>query len=134
MVPEKGAPDLAEAAEQARSLTDEAAALVPSLFPAWRPDADYAVGARVRDGGQLLRCQQAHRSRAGQEPHLAPALWARVLPGQGGSAPGEWERPGSTNPYARGDRVTFGGRAWESTIDGNVWSPGEHPDGWREVG
>ena len=43
----------------------------------------------------------------------------------------EWEQPDSTNPYAKGDKVTHNGKTWISTADGNVWEPGVY--GWEEV-
>ena len=46
-------------------------------------------------------------------------------------APLPWERPESTNPYMKGDKVTHAGRTWVSTIDNNVWEPGVY--GWEET-
>lgn len=43
----------------------------------------------------------------------------------------EWEQPDSTNPYAKGDKVTHNGKTWQSTTDNNVWEPGVY--GWEEV-
>ncbi len=40
----------------------------------------------------------------------------------------EWEQPDSTNPYMLGDRVTFEGAVYESTVDNNVWAPNVY--GW----
>ena len=46
----------------------------------------------------------------------------------------EWKQPtGAHDAYAKGDRVTFGGKVWESVIDGNVWNPAVYPAGWKEV-
>jgi len=108
----------------------EHACRMVSKFPAWAAGESYAPGWRVRWGDELFTCLQAHVSQEGWEPPAAPSLFARVLPGQAGSAeadagePGEWEQPDSTNPYARGDRVAHGGKVWESLVDGNVWEPG----------
>lgn len=38
---------------------------------------------------------------------------------------------GAHDAYAKGDRVTFEGNIWESTIDANVWAPGVF--GWVQV-
>lgn len=43
----------------------------------------------------------------------------------------EWEQPGSTNPYAKGDKVMHNGKTWQSTTDNNVWEPGVY--GWEEM-
>ncbi|MGO1608134.1 MAG: hypothetical protein ACTHXF_11715 [Brevibacterium yomogidense] len=47
----------------------------------------------------------------------------------------EWVRPtGTHDAYQLGDRVTFEGAVYESTMDGNVWPPADHPDGWQQIG
>ena len=69
------------------------------------------------------------------------ALWAavRALQGNAGSgateeAPAESVRPsGAHDAYNLGDRVRYGGKVYESIIDGNVWSPDVYPAGWTEV-
>lgn len=33
-----------------------------------------------------------------------------------------------------GDQRTFGGTVWQSTIDFNVWTPTQYPQGWTEIG
>ena len=43
----------------------------------------------------------------------------------------EWTQPESNNPYMTGDRVTYNGSVWVSTVDNNVWAPGIY--GWEEV-
>lgn len=43
----------------------------------------------------------------------------------------EWEQPDSTHPYMMGDRVTFEGAVYESTVDNNVWAPNVY--GWELV-
>lgn len=122
---------------QAASLGDEDAARVAALFPAWIVGTTYAVGDRVTRSGGLWRCLQAHTALAEWTPEDAPSLWARVLPGQDGNEPSagyaEWAQPGSTNPYSKGDRVTHGGKTWESTSDGNVWEPGTTGAPWKEI-
>ncbi|MDK8889837.1 hypothetical protein QQA05_00210 [Corynebacterium macclintockiae] len=40
---------------------------------------------------------------------------------------------GSHDAYNKGDKVTFNGNTWESTIDNNVWSPSDYPQGWKKV-
>lgn len=43
----------------------------------------------------------------------------------------EWQQPDSTNPYQTGDKVTYNGRTYESTVDNNVWAPDVY--GWSLV-
>ena len=136
LVPEGGT--VADAVErlarmQAEALPDAEAAEVPQLFDQWTGDGvEYAVGDRVCYAGTLYRCLQGHTSQWGWDPADAPSLWAPVLPGQDGAV-GEWVQPDSTNGYSEGDRVTHGGKTWESTADNNVWEPGAVGAPWREV-
>ena len=58
--------------------------------------------------------------------------WREVV--EEGTAPAEWVRPtGAHDAYQTGDLVTFEGAVYESTIDGNTWSPTEYPQGWKKV-
>ena len=111
-------------------LADEEAASVPELFPVWRAGQAYKVGERVQSGGVLYRCLTAHTAQEDWPPEAAVSLWARVLVPDPEEVP-EWVQPESTNPYSMGDRVTHGGKTWESTVDNNVWEPGVY--GWQEV-
>ena len=46
----------------------------------------------------------------------------------------EWVQPlGGHDAYNVGDRVTFNGKVYESTITGNVWAPDVYPAGWKEI-
>lgn len=102
------------------------------LFPTWKTGTAYEVGYKVRHGGILYACLQAHTSQAGWEPGVAPSLWAKVLIPDPDVIP-DWEQPDSTNAYMKGDKVRFDGKIYESLIDNNVWSPAAYPAGWREV-
>lgn len=113
------------------ALDDETAMTGVELFPAWKADTQYTKGTRLKDGETLYKVLQDHTSQAGWEPHNAPSLFAKVLPGQEGAAIGEWQQPDSTNPYQKGDKVKRNGKTWESDIDNNVWEPGVY--GWKEV-
>ena len=115
----------------AAALTDEQALRAAALYPAWDGAAQYGAGDRVRYGGALYRCLQAHAAQSGWTPTAAPSLWAKVLVSDTG-APLPWEQPESTNPYMKGDKVTHAGRTWVSTIDNNVWEPGVY--GWEVEG
>ena len=118
----------------AQELDDADAADVPEFFPEWNPEGcAYAVGDRVRYEGTLYKIIQPHTSQASWTPLAAPSLFAEILPGQGGTEIGEWVQPDSTNPYMTGDRVIYEGSVYESTIDGNVWSPADYPQGWALV-
>lgn len=111
-------------------LTDAQALEAAALYPAWSAAGDYDAGERVRFGGALYKCLQAHAAQPDWTPAAAPSLWAKVLTSDTG-APLPWEQPESTNPYMKGDKVTHAGKTWVSTIDNNVWEPGVY--GWEET-
>lgn len=112
-------------------LTDEQAANAPGFFKEWKPNESYVSGERVQKNGVLYTVLQNHTSQDGWAPADAPSLFAKVLPGQGGTEIGEWMQPDSTNPYQKGDRVLYKGSIWECTIDNNVWEPDVY--GWTKV-
>ena len=112
------------------SVDDNTALRMVEYYPA--PDAaSYAAGDRIQYNGKLYKCLQAHTAQADWNPVDAPSLWAEVLAGQDGTAIGEWVQPDSTNPYMRGDRVSYNGKIYESEVDNNVWAPGVY--GWVEI-
>ena len=115
-------------------LTDEQALQVTILYPLWDATKTYAVGDRVRYAGNLYRCLQPHTAQETWNPADAPSLWAKVLTDPSGEIL-PWVQPDSTNPYAKGDKVTHNGKTWESLVDNNVWEPGAvgTESLWKEV-
>lgn len=115
-------------------LTDEQALQVTALYPLWDAAKTYAAGDRVRYAGNLYRCLQAHTAQETWNPADAPSLWAKVLTSETGEIL-PWVQPDSTNPYAKGDKVTHNGKTWESLVDNNVWEPGVTGTEslWKEV-
>lgn len=101
------------------------------LFPNWDANhGQYEAGMKVQYEQILYKCLQTHTAQEGWTPTAAPSLWAKVLIPDPQVIP-EWEQPDSTNPYMKGDKVTYNGKTWESTIDNNVWVPGIY--GWIEI-
>lgn len=143
VVPSEGTPEAAAlrlARVMAESLTDDEALGVAALYDEWSgAGVSYAAGRRLLRRGVLYRVLQDHVSQEGWPPESTPSLFARVLAGQSGEV-GEWERPGSTNGYAHGSRVTHNGHLWESdfdpdgTLGGNVWEPGTVGSHWVDLG
>ena len=115
-------------------LTDEQALQVTTLYPLWDATKTYAVGDRVRYAGNLYRCLQPNTAQETWNPADAPSLWAKVLTDPSGAIL-PWVQPDSTNPYAKGDKVTHNGKTWESLVDNNVWEPGVvgTESLWKEV-
>ena len=105
-------------------LTDDQASTVINLHPEWASGVSYKQGDRRRHKNVLYKCLQNHVFQEDWTPDQAPSLWAKILPGQSGTGIGEWEQPGSANPYMKGDKVMHNEKKWESLIDNNVWEPG----------
>ena len=114
--------------EAAMESVDDATALeAPELFPYWKELNAYTTGQRVRYGDALYKVLQDHTSQAEWNPIAAPSLFAKVLIPDENVIPA-WEQPDSTNPYMKGDKVSYDGKTWVSDIDNNVWTPGVY--GW----
>ena len=114
----------------AMSLSDEDALEAVNLFPSWKPGKAYVKDERITFDGILYKCLQAHTSQDAWTPIAAPSLWAKVLIPDENVIP-EWEQPNSTNPYMKGDKVSYNGIIYESTVDNNVWAPNVY--GWVTV-
>lgn len=98
-------------------LTDEQAVKAPMIYRPWSSDSvAYAVGDRCLYGGVLYKCLQGHTSQADRNPKDDVSLWTKVLIPDPTVIP-EWQQPESTNPYMKGDKVTYQGQTWQSTVD-----------------
>jgi len=94
----------------------------------WIVGAQYEMGDVVTYEGDEYECIQPHVSQADWTPDTATTLWSLVS----GDEPAEWQQPaGAHDAYNTGDRVTWEGWIWESTVDANVWEPGVY--GWTQV-
>lgn len=146
---QKGLDSLADTATQIKaaisavreSVSDDVAAKHLTLFDAWQADKAYVKDERVVYNGKLYKVLQSHTSQSNWTPDKAPSLFAEILtatvdPGTGEAKEDdvkEWTQPDSTNPYMKGDKVTYNGKTYESMIDNNTWSPEAYPAGWKEV-
>ena len=66
--------------QQINTLTvdDNTALRMLEFYPEWAAGQDYTDGYKVRHGGKLWRCLQAHTSQTGWEPENTPALWTEI--------------------------------------------------------
>lgn len=120
------------------SMTDAQLLTIPLLFEEWAEGTGYESGEVVRHDGELYRVAQGHTSQSQWEPGATgtESLYTHITvdPETGYDV---WQRPtGAHDAYDTGDRVLYpdeGGKVYESTIDGNTWSPDEYPQGWEEV-
>ena len=119
--------------EKVSSAVEEYMAKNPINIPKKLPNPHkltFAGAVTAEYDGTIYKVLQAHTSQDTWIPPDAPSLFAKVLIPNENVIP-EWEQPDSTNPYAKGDKVTHNGKTWISTADGNVWEPGVY--GWEEV-
>lgn len=112
------------------SATDEQALAAPILYPAWKENKEYVSGERVLYNETLYKVLQDHTSQADWTPDAAPSLFAKVIIVDPNVIP-EWEKPPNENPFMTGDKVTYEGETWISTIDNNIWEPGVY--GWEVI-
>ncbi len=114
----------------AQHLPDEMIQDSVRLFPKWDGNGvSYEAGLKLNYNGTVYKVLQAHISQPDWTPAAAPSLFAEVLTDPDRILP--WKQPDSTNPYAKGDKVTHKGFTWISDIDGNVWEPGAY--GWSKT-
>ena len=110
--------------------SDEMSLQVPNLYPTWRAGSEYKAGDRVLFNDVLYKVLQQHTSQETWAPDVSPSLFAKVLIPDADVIP-VWEQPDSTNPYMKGDKVTYDGKTWVSIVDNNVWAPGVA--GWEMI-
>ena len=120
----------------ADELSDDELGAVTDLFQPW------AVGENITEkmvkkgtlrgyNDKIYKCTLAHVTQADWTPDITPNLW--VVKTAPGIIP-EWTQPESNNPFNNGDKVTYNGRLYESSINNNVWSPVAYPAGWTDLG
>lgn len=112
----------------ASAMTDDNALEAVELFPAWQDGKAYSIDDRVRYDGKLYKCVQAHTAQADWTPDATPALWVAVSLDE---YP-EWVQPtGAHDAYNTGDKVSYNGKHYISTIDANTYAPDVY--GWEVV-
>lgn len=118
---------------QSMNLPDDEAMELADLYPAWIESRKYGVGTILKYGinaegeTQLWSVIQEHVSQADWTPDTAVSLYKKV--GFNGSGVPIWTQPlGSHDAYKKGDVVSYEGKNYISTVDGNVWQPGVY--GW----
>lgn len=122
----------------AASLDDEKAMEVATMYDPWKEGKAYAVDERITYGEnavgdpQLYKVITAHTSQADWTPDVATSLFDAI--GLDDSGYPVWSKPtGAHDAYNTGDIVNYNGTLYQSTMDGNTYSPEEYPAGWTEV-
>lgn len=108
---------------------------VASVFPKYQVGKAYKVkdvfsyGENCVGDPQLYQVLQDHTSAAEWYPNTTSSLYKAIGVTEDGYA--EWVQPlGATDAYNTGDIVSYNGVLYQSTVDGNVWSPEAYPAGW----
>src|SRR5690554_5894861 len=117
--------------------------LTPNLITFYRKetgDLEWIENENVEIGdvrtfeGVTYEAITAHTTLSTWIPSQTPTLWKIV---QQGEEIGVWVQPtGGHDAYNEGDRVHFptaDDPVYESTINGNVWSPTSYPQGWNLI-
>ena len=111
---------------------------VASVFPKYEVGKAYKIkdvfsyGENGVGDAQLYQVLQDHTSAAEWTPDATPSLYKAIGVTEDGYP--EWVQPlGASDAYNTGDIVSYNGTLYESTIDGNVWSPEAYPQGWKVV-
>ena len=119
----------------AASLSDEQALEVATIYDPYAVGKAYVVGEYLTYGAnatgdpQLYKVVQAHTSQADWIPDATPSLYEPI--GLNAEGYPVWSKPsGAHDAYNTGDIVDYNGTLYQSTIDGNVYSPEEYPAGW----
>ena len=113
-------------------LSDEQAFTFRYLYPEFEIDKAYEVGERIIYNYKFYKVIMDHTSQADWTPDVAVSLFAEI-PDPSIEYP-EFKKPISAETaYKTGDKITFEGNKYISTMDNNVYSPTEYPQGWELV-
>lgn len=111
---------------------------VASVFPKFVVGKNYKVkevfsyGENEVGDPQLYQVLQAHTSSAEWTPDITTSLYKKIGISENGYP--EWAQPlGASDAYNTGDKVSYNGSIYRSTMDGNVYSPETYPAGWELV-
>ena len=110
---------------------------IPSVFPkyqvgkAYKTKEVFSYGENGVGDAQLYQVLQDHTSAEQWTPDTTASLYKKIGVTEDGYP--EWVQPlGASDAYNTGDVVSYNGTLYESTVDGNVWSPVDYPQGWKE--
>lgn len=117
----------------ANTLPEEDALVIASIFPEWDLGVKYKKDEYVKYGvnadgePQIYRVIQGHDSQYAWAPDKAVSLFVKVGFTDDGTS--VWIQPmGAHDAYAEGDIVSYNGKLYVSTANGNVWAPDVY--GW----
>lgn len=107
--------------------------------PVWDENAVYTekhIGFPVQDNGQVYTIIQAHTpaNNPGMRPADLPAIYSIKHTTEPKLAKPYMAPNGQSGMYMTDDCTVENGGVYRSTVDNNVWSPIDYPDGWAYLG
>lgn len=112
--------------------TDATASSCVELFPSLKYDSSLVpVGTRINWNGVIKRAAVDLWDTVANNPDNAPSLWESIEYREGYRVIPETMTVGTA--FANGERGWWMDSLYESVMDGNVWTPEEYPNGWKEV-
>ena len=100
-------------------------------YPLWEVGIAYTAGEILEYDGLLYEVLQSHTSQDDWRPDTTASLFDEYIPD---TVIVPWEQPeGAHDAYDAGNKVLYSEEVWESTIDANVWSPDDYPQGWEKA-
>lgn len=126
----------------AKDLSDDQKEEILSRYEEYKEDKEYKEGDKFTFEGKIYEVIQEHRSQRTWIPSETPALYKEFLSvkikdeaGNESEVVAEFRQPtGAHDAYKKGDKVSFEGAIYESTIDSNTFSPSQYPEGWKKIG
>lgn len=125
----------------AKDLSDNQKEEILSRYEEYQEDKEYKEGDKFTFDGKIYEVIQGHRSQTNWIPSSTPALYKEFLSvkikdeaGNESEVVAEFKKPtGAHDAYQKGDKVSFEGAIYESTIDNNAYSPFEYQQGWKKI-
>lgn len=118
--------------QAAVSLDDKTASEAPSLFPKMKRDGSLIkAGTRINHNGTVKKAAVDLWDTAENNPDNATTLWEDILYRDGYRIIPDVITV--TTAFQKGEYGWFGDKLYESLIEGNVYTPDQYGDGWKEV-
>ena len=112
------------------SLDDKTASEAAALFPRLKGDGSLIrATTRINWRGTIKRAAVDLWDTEENDPDHAPTLWEDLAYKQGYRIAPEVFT--ATNAASKGEKLWFGDVLYESTMDGNVYTPEQYPAGWK---
>lgn len=125
----------------AKDLSKDQKEEILSQYEEYKVGKEYKEKDKFTFDGKVYEVKQEHRSQVTWIPSSTPNLYTEFLNVKITNEAGgvvdvvsEFRQPtGAHDAYNKGDKVSFEGAIYESTIDSNTFSPTQYPEGWKKI-